>query len=73
MYDFSKFSCLVYEDGVMEGFYRHKLIEKSGEKIWAEYLLGACGRDRVMVVRFDTQGNELPDATVYVKGNETKK
>lgn len=73
MYDFSKFCCLVYEDGVMEGYNRHKIIDKSGVEIWAEYLLGECGRDRVMVLNFDSQGNELPDAVVYVKGNETKK
>ena len=73
MQDYSKLSCLVYEDGVREGCYRHRLIRKSDAKLWAMYLLGECGRDRVMVVKFDTQGNELPDATVYVKVNETKK
>lgn len=73
MQDYSKFSCLVYEDGVMEDFFRHKLVVKTDVKLWAEFLLTQCGRDRVMVVNFDTQGNELPDVVVYVKGNETKK
>lgn len=73
MQDFSKFSCLVFEDGVREGFYRHRLVKKSDAKVWAQYFIYECGRESVMVINFDTQGHELPDAVVYVKGNEIKK
>lgn len=71
MQDFSKFSCLVYEDGDRKDFYCHKLVKNSDVKLWAQYLLYECGRESVMAVNFDTQGKELK-TIVYGKPTETK-
>lgn len=73
MQDYSKFSCLVYEDAENEGVYRHRLVKKTDVKSWAQYLLYACGRESVMAVNFDIQGKEQADTVVYGKPDETKK